>query len=208
MEHELEQLISDRAAHVAVIGLGYVGLPLVHAFNRAGYDVIGFDVDQRKVDALNRGESYIKTVEKSRVVEMVESGRFRATAEFRFLRKANAVIICVPTPLTKTREPDLSYIVRTGEEIRRYLERGQLIVLESTTYPGTTEEVLKPRRSVRIRGTRPSTRERFRSSSAVSTARAGASRRSSTRRPSTRWSKSVTRRSPRLQRSSRTSTVR
>ena len=144
MSENLEHLISDRQAQVGVIGLGYVGLPLVHAFHRAGFEVTGFDVDPAKIDSLSRGESYIKTIPHEMVAEMAESGRFQATSEFRNLRKMNAVIICVPTPLTKTREPDLSYVAKTGEEIRKYLERGQLIILESTTYPGTTEQVLQP----------------------------------------------------------------
>jgi UDP-N-acetyl-D-glucosamine dehydrogenase len=140
----LEDLIRDRAAHVGVIGLGYVGLPLVHAFVRAGFEVTGFDIDAAKTATLERGDSYIKTVGAAEVREMIATGRFRVTTEFRGLRKVHAVIICVPTPLTKAREPDLSYIVDTGAEIRKYLERGQLVVLESTTYPGTTEEVLRP----------------------------------------------------------------
>ncbi len=144
MKEALEALVADRRANVGVVGLGYVGLPLVRAFHAAGFEVTGFDIDPTKVEALNSGRSYILSLDGDTVQSMVASGKFRATTEFRQLRQMNAIIICVPTPLTKTREPDLSCIVSTAQEIRKYLERDQLIVLESTTYPGTTEEVLKP----------------------------------------------------------------
>src|SRR6266511_6057252 len=141
---ELEKLIEERAARVAVIGLGYVGLPLARAFCLAGFPVMGFDIDKRKVDLLSRGESYIQQIDSDWIREKSSEGRFSASSEFRGLRQMNAVIICVPTPLTRTFDPDMSYIENTAREIRKYQDRGQLIVLESTTYPGTTEEVVKP----------------------------------------------------------------
>jgi len=140
----LEDLIQRRAARVAVIGLGYVGFPLARAFSLAGFPVTGLDVDTRKIEKLLRGESYILQIDASWIREKLDQGRFFATTEFRTLRQMNAVIICVPTPLTKTFDPDMSYIKKTCREIRKYLDRGQLIILESTTYPGTTEEVVRP----------------------------------------------------------------
>jgi len=141
---DLEKRIDERSARVGVIGLGYVGLPLLCAFHRAGFPVTGFDVDPGKVDSLNRGESYLKTVGPDVIAELSESERFEATGEFARLSRMDAVIICVPTPLTKAREPDLSHVVDTTREAGRHLTRGQLFVLESTTYPGTTGDVLKP----------------------------------------------------------------
>src|SRR5262245_43759002 len=141
---DLERLIRERTAHVAVIGLGYVGLPLARAFCLAGFPVTGLDIDERKIESLKRGESYIRQIDGSWIKEKLEKGQFNPTGEFRSLRNVNAVIICVPTPLTKTFDPDMSYIENTAREIRKYLDRGQLIVLESTTYPGTTDEVVKP----------------------------------------------------------------
>ena len=131
-------------ARVGVIGLGYVGLPLLYSFHRAGFDVAGFDVDPGKITALSEGRSYIGAVTDEQVGSMVDSGRFEATDEFKQLRQMNAILICVPTPLTSSREPDLSYVQSTAQVISRYLERGQLIVLESTTYPGTTDEIVRP----------------------------------------------------------------
>jgi UDP-N-acetyl-D-glucosamine dehydrogenase len=138
------QAITERTARIGVIGLGYVGLPLLQVFGSAGFRVAGFDIDRRKIDALRRGESYIGRVPSSWVAEAVGTGRFEVHDDFRDLRKMNAIIICVPTPLTKQREPDLSYIVNTSREISKYLDRGQLVVLESTTYPSTTDELVKP----------------------------------------------------------------
>jgi UDP-N-acetyl-D-glucosamine dehydrogenase len=140
----LRAAIDARSARVGVIGLGYVGLPLLEAFGSAGFPVCGFDIDRGKVEALRGGESYIGRVPSSWVKKAVDAGRLEATDDFRGLRRMSAVLVCVPTPLTRTREPDLSYVRETAGEIRRYLDRGQLIVLESTTYPGTTEEVVKP----------------------------------------------------------------
>src|SRR5438552_12235257 len=132
--------IKDRKAVVGVIGLGYVGLPLVLLFVEAGFSVLGFDVDENKTKALERGESYIRHIGTERVAEAVRKRRFSATTDFDQIRRCDAGIICVPTPLGHHREPDLTYIRVTAEEIAMRLRPGQLIVLESTTYPGTTRE--------------------------------------------------------------------
>ena len=129
---------------IAVVGLGYVGLPLSLQFARVGIQVIGLDVDSRKTDALNACKSYIKHIESAEISEAVKAGTFEASVDFSKVREAEAVIICVPTPLNKNREPDISYIVETGKSIAPYLAKGSLVVLESTTYPGTTEELLLP----------------------------------------------------------------
>jgi UDP-N-acetyl-D-glucosamine dehydrogenase len=142
-----DQLLSRielRTARVAIIGLGYVGLPLAETFTSAGYQVVGFDVDPEKVKKLKLGQSYIKHISAQRVAELVGTGRFAPTTDPACFEEADAIIICVPTPLTEAREPDLSYIVGTGETVRRHLRPGQLVVLESTTYPGTTEDLLRP----------------------------------------------------------------
>jgi UDP-N-acetyl-D-glucosamine dehydrogenase len=128
---------------IAVVGLGYVGLPLSLQFARAGIDVLGLDVDQEKVDALNAGKSYIKHIEPKDIAEVVNAGSFKASIEFSRITETEASIICVPTPLNKNREPDISYIVETGKAIAPYLAKGSLVVLESTTYPGTTDEDLR-----------------------------------------------------------------
>jgi UDP-N-acetyl-D-glucosamine dehydrogenase len=142
-----EQLLSRielRTARVAVVGLGYVGLPLAETFSWANFPVLGFDVDQEKVRKLRIGQSYIGHIASERVAEMVRGGHFDATTDPTRFASADAIIICVPTPLTEAREPDLSYIESTGRTLAKHLRRGQLVVLESTTYPGTTEEVLRP----------------------------------------------------------------
>jgi UDP-N-acetyl-D-glucosamine dehydrogenase len=136
--------ISTRAAQVGVIGLGYVGLPLSVAIARAGFPVSGFDIEARKVESLNSGQSYIEAVTSTALAGHVASGRFRATADFAELAVCDVIIICVPTPLTKHREPDLSFVRNTAGTIAKHLRLGQLIVLESTTYPGTTDDVIKP----------------------------------------------------------------
>jgi UDP-N-acetyl-D-glucosamine dehydrogenase len=141
----LEQKLVDRSARLGVIGLGYVGLPLAIEFARAGFEVVGIDIDAGKVEMLGRGESYIKDVPSSDIAELVKSGHFRATTDFGALTSVDTIDICVPTPLSKTRDPDISFIDAAAEEICRYQQPGQLIVLESTTYPGTTEEVILPR---------------------------------------------------------------
>src|SRR5947209_2521519 len=142
-----ERLMSQlelRTARIAVVGLGYVGLPLAETFAWGEYPVVGFDVDAEKVRKLRLGQSYIGHISSERVAELVKTGRFDATTDPRRFAEVDAIVICVPTPLTEAREPDLSYITRTGEAIRPHLRRGQLVVLESTTYPGTTEELLQP----------------------------------------------------------------
>jgi len=128
---------------IAVVGLGYVGLPLSLQFARVGIEVLGLDVDKNKVDALNAGRSYIKHIEASEIAEMVKAGKFSASVEFSRVSETEAAIICVPTPLNKNREPDISYIVETGKAIAPHMAKGCLVVLESTTYPGTTDEDLK-----------------------------------------------------------------
>jgi UDP-N-acetyl-D-glucosamine dehydrogenase len=142
---DLKTKIENGSAVVGVIGLGYVGLPLMRAFNAAGFRVIGFDVDQAKIDALHRGENYLKHLGADFVKQMVASGRFDATADFARLGEADAVISCVPTPLGPHLEPDLSYVERTADDIAKTLRKGQLVCLESTTYPRTTREVMLPR---------------------------------------------------------------
>ena len=140
----LEHAIRAKTAQVGVIGLGYVGLPLIRAFVGAGYPTIGFDVDRAKVDRLTAGESYIGHIPSSWIAECVQSGRFEPTAEMRRLDEADALLICVPTPLSESRDPDLRYVEATARQIAEVLRPGQLIVLESTTYPGTTRDVLLP----------------------------------------------------------------
>jgi UDP-N-acetyl-D-glucosamine dehydrogenase len=144
LAEQLRGRIDQRTARVGIVGLGYVGLPLAETFGWAGYQVLGFDIDPEKVARLKRGESYIGHIASRRIGEMLGSGRFDATTEPRRFAEVDAVIICVPTPLTEAREPDLSYIAGTGRSIRPHLRPGQLIVLESTTYPGTTEDLLRP----------------------------------------------------------------
>ena len=140
----LLDLIEKRKAKVGIIGLGYVGLPLVMAFARKGFGVLGFDVDEEKVAMLNAGKSYIKHIPAEQVAGLVEGKKFAPTSDFSRLSEPDAILICVPTPLTPSRDPDTSFIRQTAEEIARSLHAGQLIVLESTTYPGTTEEILLP----------------------------------------------------------------
>ena len=136
--------IENRTATVGVIGLGYVGLPLVRIFLKAGFPVVGFDVDQRKVDALHAGKSYIRHIPESDVKAMLDTGRFRATADMSELANVQAAVVCVPTPLTVNREPDMTYVEGTTRAIAKSLRPGQLVVLESTTYPGTTRTVMLP----------------------------------------------------------------
>jgi UDP-N-acetyl-D-glucosamine dehydrogenase len=137
--------LADRTARVGVVGLGYVGLPLALAFSRkAGLATLGLDVDAAKIDALRAGRSYLRHIDGAHIAEAVRAGRLEATADFAEAATCDAIVICVPTPLTREREPDLSFIVRTGEAIAPHLRKGQLVVLESTTWPGTTDEVLRP----------------------------------------------------------------
>lgn len=140
---DLLQRIGSKAARVGVIGLGYVGLPLVQAFARAGFPVVGFDIDPEKVRTLAAGHSYIGHISAEKIRSLLDA-RFEPTTDFSRLAEMDAILICVPTPLTESREPDLSAVVGTAETIARHLRRGQLVVLESTTYPGTTEDVVRP----------------------------------------------------------------
>jgi UDP-N-acetyl-D-glucosamine dehydrogenase len=140
----LAEKISSKAAVVGIIGQGYVGLPLALVFCEAGFRVVAFDIDTKKVEALSKGESYIKHVGPQRVAAAVHSGRFSATSNFDRLGECDAIMICVPTPLGRHREPDNSYIHATARDIAKRLRPGQLVVLESTTYPGTTDEEVLP----------------------------------------------------------------
>ena len=145
MGMRLPPKIQDGSAIIGVIGLGYVGLPLLHAFHNAGFRVIGFDVDPKKIDALRRGENYLKHLGPTMVKEMVTAGRFDVTDDFARLSEPDVVISCVPTPLGSHLEPDLSYVEKTAEDIAKTLRKGQLVVLESTTYPRTTREIMLPK---------------------------------------------------------------
>ena len=140
---QLMDKLENRQATVGILGLGYVGLPLALAFSKAGFPVLGFDVDDSKVDQLNRGESYISHIKSAAVAEASSGGRLTATADFSRLGEPDVLVICVPTPLTSQREPDMTYVVSTAEAIAKALRPGQLVALESTTYPGTTEELLR-----------------------------------------------------------------
>jgi UDP-N-acetyl-D-glucosamine dehydrogenase len=142
---ELLERIGRKEARVGVLGLGYVGLPLALSFAEGGYEVLGFDVDPEKVRRLAAGSCYIDHLDAERLLRAVAAGSFSATADFDRLAEPDALLICVPTPLDRYREPDLSYVESTAGAISRRLRRGQLVVLESTTYPGTTDEVLRPR---------------------------------------------------------------
>src|SRR5215471_6925470 len=128
----------------ATIGLGYVGLPFCLQFSRSGVQVLGLDIDDAKVQAIQSGRSYIKHIDSAAIHDLVSAGKFSASTDFTKIREVDSVIICVPTPLTGNREPDISFILRTGVSIAPHLTRGTLVVLESTTYPGTTEEDLRP----------------------------------------------------------------
>jgi UDP-N-acetyl-D-glucosamine dehydrogenase len=144
MTPDLAGRIAAKTARVGIIGLGYVGLPLACLFAEKGFGVTGFDIDPRKIEVLNAGRSYIKHIPAARIRPLVKAKKLGSTADFAGLRQMDAIIICVPTPLTRFREPDLRFIVNTGESVARYLRKGQIVVLESSTYPGTTTEVLKP----------------------------------------------------------------
>ncbi|MHC4714070.1 MAG: nucleotide sugar dehydrogenase [Planctomycetota bacterium] len=141
---ELLEKIGSLQAHVGIIGLGYVGLPLVREFAAKGFRVTGFDIDPRKVDQLNNGESYIKHIPSSLIKKLRADCRFEATTEYGRLSEVDCILICVPTPLDRMREPDLSYVEKSVESIALTLRKGQLVILESTTYPGTTDEVVNP----------------------------------------------------------------
>lgn len=143
-QQQLSDRIDQKTAIVGVVGLGYVGLPLIHAFIDSGFQCLGFDVDQGKVDQLNQGESYIKHIESKLIGQWVQSKRLRPTSDMSMLAMADVILICVPTPLTSSRDPDLSYVESTTRTISAFLRPGQLVVLESTTYPTTTRDVIVP----------------------------------------------------------------
>ena len=128
---------------ISVIGLGYVGLPLIVEFCLKDFRGIGFEVDEKKASEINAGRSYIVDVTGENVKKCVENGKLSATTDFSKLSECDVIVICVPTPLRKTKDPDMSYIIAAGEAIQKYMRRGQMIILESTTYPGTTDEVLQ-----------------------------------------------------------------
>ncbi len=140
----LKARISSGEARVGILGLGYVGLPLAVEFGAAGLNVTGFDLSEGKVSSLNRGESYIQDVETARLKDLVDRGRLKATTDFTKIRECDALIICVPTPLSKTKDPDLEMVVSAARRIAENMRSGQLVVLESTTYPGTTDELILP----------------------------------------------------------------
>jgi len=137
--------LRDHTAKIGILGLGYVGLPLAAAFGKAGFTVIGIDPDPRKVKALDKGESYIQDVPSNEIKRLMKVGKLTATTDFSALRECDAVSICVPTPLRKTGDPDMSFILSATDELAKYVHPGMIIVLESTTYPGTTREVLLPK---------------------------------------------------------------
>jgi UDP-N-acetyl-D-glucosamine dehydrogenase len=141
---KLEEKINDRSARVGIIGLGYVGLPLSVAFSQAGFNTLGIDIQQKRVDLINRGQSYVADVSSKSLKAEVGANRLQATTDQSKLAEQDGICICVPTPLTKTKDPDLSYVTREAEEVAKYLRRGQIVVLESTTYPGTTRQVVLP----------------------------------------------------------------
>lgn len=140
----LLEKINNKSVKVGVVGLGYVGLPLAVEKANAGYETIGFDVQESKVDMVNRGENYIGDVVDEKLKELVKIGKLKATTDFSFIKEVDTVCICVPTPLDLYKQPDLSYVINSTKAVAEYLHRGMLVILESTTYPGTTEEVLKP----------------------------------------------------------------
>ena len=143
-QERLAEKIKSRTAMAGIVGLGYVGLPLAMEFGRAGFAVVGFDVIEDKVASLNQGKSYIQDVHPEVIEPLVAHGRFRATTDFSKLAEMDTINICVPTPLRKTKDPDMSFIVNSTEQIAKYLRPGTLVILESTTYPGTTDELVLP----------------------------------------------------------------
>jgi len=177
MDNQLLSKINDHTAVVSVIGLGYVGLPLAVAFAERGFPVVGIDVDERKADSLNRGCSYVQDIPSTRLLPLIKSpytieserlvlreeelpiapGHFFATTDYAVLRHCDAAIICVPTPLNKTRDPDVRYLIQAGESVAKHIHPGMLVILESTTYPGTTEELLLPMLSERPASSWPAT---------------------------------------------------
>jgi len=145
VKNDLIKKLENKTAQVAVLGLGYVGLPFATVFAEAGFPVTGIDLDASKVEKLNQGISYIQDVSSEQVTRLVANGKLKATTDFSVLTQLDAVSICVPTPLRKTGDPDLSYILSVTEELTKYMHPGMVVVLESTTYPGTTREILEPK---------------------------------------------------------------
>lgn len=143
-KQEFLSRIEKKEAVIGVIGMGYVGLPLALAFAKKGFKTIGFDIDERKIPLLNAGKTYIKHIDESKIKEAVDSGKFSATSDFNQLTDTDAILIAVPTPLDHHREPDMSFVKKSAKTVQQYIRKGQLIVLESSTYPGTTEEILLP----------------------------------------------------------------
>src|SRR5215469_15978625 len=143
----LSEKIASRKARVGIVGLGYVGLPLAVEFAKAGFAVTGIDVLESKVARINAGNSYVQDVPTEAISRLVEAGKLRATTDFKVVEELDTLNICVPTPLRKTKDPDMSFIVSACTEIAKYLQPGSLVILESTTYPGTTEELVLPRLS-------------------------------------------------------------
>jgi UDP-N-acetyl-D-glucosamine dehydrogenase len=141
---QLSEKIADKKARVGIVGLGYVGLPLAVEFAKAGFCVTGIDLIPSKVERINAGDSYIQDVSRAEVADLVEAGKLRATTDFSAVAELDTINICVPTPLRKTKDPDMSYIVSACQEIAKFLHPGMLVILESTTYPGTTDEVVMP----------------------------------------------------------------
>ena len=144
-QQNLKNKIMDRSAKVVILGLGYVGLPLATIFAEAGFNVVGVEPDQAKIDKLNQGESYVQDVPSEKLARLMQDGYLSATNDFSVLAQADAVSICVPTPLRKTGDPDLSYILVATDQLAKYMHPGVVVVLESTTYPGTTREILLPK---------------------------------------------------------------
>ena len=144
VKKQLLDKIANKTAVVGIVGLGYVGLPLATEFAKSGYKTIGFDVQSKKVDLVNAGHNYIGDIVDDVFKEVVESGKLSATSDFAFIKDVDAVAICVPTPLDKYQQPDISYVKGSTESVAKYLHPGMVVILESTTYPGTTEELLKP----------------------------------------------------------------
>ncbi|MHB8581111.1 MAG: nucleotide sugar dehydrogenase [Ignavibacteriaceae bacterium] len=141
---KLLQKIQAKSAKIGIIGLGYVGLPLALEFAKKNFTVTGFDIDERKIPILNSGQTYIKHIKEERIRQAIDSKKFEATSDFSLLTECDCIIICVPTPLDEHQEPDLSFIINSGKIVAQHIHAGQLIVLESSTYPGTTEEILLP----------------------------------------------------------------
>lgn len=141
---EIIKKINNKSANIGIIGLGYVGLPLGLEFANKGFSVTGFDIDEKKIPLLNSGKTYIKHISEKRIKKVLAAKKFKATSDFSQLTNCDVIIICVPTPLNEHREPDMTFIENSGKIVARYLRKGQLVVLESSTYPGTTEEILLP----------------------------------------------------------------